>query len=48
MNLPNSFLTVLSFLAFFGTACLIGILVSWKTIGRHLGDLWPKIITKAI
>ncbi len=48
MTLPNIFLTVLGVLAIFGTACLIGIFVTWKFIGRHLGDLWPKIITKTI
>jgi hypothetical protein len=48
MTLPNVFLTVLGVLALFGALCLLGILASWKTIGRHLGDLWPKIITKTI
>lgn len=48
MTLPNSFLTVLSVLAIFGTACLFLIFVFWKIIGRHLGDLWPRITTKTI
>jgi hypothetical protein len=48
MTLPNIFLTVLSALAIYGTACLIGSFVFGKVIGRHLGDLWPKIVTKTI
>jgi hypothetical protein len=48
MNWPIVLSTGLGIFAFFGLVCLLLIAVYWKTVGRLVSDLWPKLATKTI
>jgi hypothetical protein len=48
MTWPIILFSLLGAFALSGVACIIWIGICWRTVGRHVSDLWPKKVTKAI